>query len=103
MMADALCVTGLGKSYPGFPLTDVSFNLPEGYIMGFVGRNGAGKTTTIRCMLDMVAPNAGSIAVLGRDAIADTVAIKQDVGVVFDQIFYPGGWTVAQVGQALLP
>ena len=102
-MADALRITGLGKSYPGFALTDVSFSLPEGYIMGFVGRNGAGKTTTIKCVLDMLGRDAGRIEVLGRDAIIDGFAVKQDVGVVFDQPFYPGGWTVAQVGQALRP
>ena len=102
-MADALSVTGLCKSYPGFALRDVSFSLPEGYIMGFVGRNGAGKTTTIKCVLDMLAPDAGRVEVLGRDADGDDVTVKQDVGVVFDQPFYPGAWTVAQVGQALRP
>jgi ABC-2 type transport system ATP-binding protein len=102
-MVDALSVTGLRKAYPGFALTDVSFTLPEGFIMGFVGRNGAGKTTTIKCVLDMVARDAGRVEVLGRDADGDDVTIKQDVGVVFDQPFYPGSWTVAQVGQTLQP
>jgi ABC-2 type transport system ATP-binding protein len=102
-MADALSVTGLGKTYPGFALRDVTFSLPEGYIMGFVGRNGAGKTTTIKCVLDMLARDAGRVEVLGRDADGDDITIKQDVGVVFDQPFYPGSWTVAQVGQALRP
>jgi ABC-2 type transport system ATP-binding protein len=102
-MADALRITGLAKKYPGFALTDVSFSLPEGYIMGFVGRNGAGKTTTIKCALDMLGRDAGRIEVLGRDATTDGFTVKQDVGVVFDQPFYPGGWTVAQVGQALRP
>jgi ABC-2 type transport system ATP-binding protein len=102
-MADALSINGLCKNYPGFALTDVSFSLPEGYIMGFVGRNGAGKTTTIKCVLDMASRTAGHIEVLGRDAVADGPLIKQDVGVVFDQLFYPSGWTVAQVGRALQP
>ena len=101
-MADALSVDKLCKTYPGFALKDVSFSLPEGYIMGFVGQNGAGKTTTIKCVLNMLA-HEGSIEVLGRDAAIDDVAVKQDVGVVFDQPFYPPSWTVAQVGQALQP
>src|SRR5881394_4148135 len=100
-MANALSVTGLGKTYPGFALADVSFSLPEGYIMGFVGRNGAGKTTTIKCVLDMLDRDAGDIEVLGRSA--DDVVVKQDLGVVFDEPFYPGYWTVAQVGRALQP
>ncbi|HZM74742.1 MAG TPA: ABC transporter ATP-binding protein [Candidatus Limnocylindrales bacterium] len=102
-MADALRVMGLCKSYPGFALTEVSFSLPEGYIMGFVGRNGAGKTTTIKCVLDMLARDGGHIEVLGHDAIDDQVTVKQDLGVVFDQPFYPPEWKVAQVGQALRP
>jgi ABC-2 type transport system ATP-binding protein len=101
-MADALSVDKLCKTYPGFALKDVSFSLPEGYIMGFVGQNGAGKTTTIKCVLNMLT-HEGRIDVLGRDAVTDDVAVKQDVGVVFDQPFYPAGWTVAQVGQALQP
>jgi ABC-2 type transport system ATP-binding protein len=101
-MADALSVDKVCKTYPGFALKDVSFSLPEGYIMGFVGQNGAGKTTTIKCVLNMLA-HEGRTEMLGRDAVTDDVAVKQDVGVVFDQPFYPAGWTVAQVGQALQP
>jgi ABC-2 type transport system ATP-binding protein len=101
-MGDAIRVAGLGKAYPGFALDDVSFKLPAGYMMGFVGRNGAGKTTTIKCLLRMLAPDSGRIEVLGRE-VSDDVAIKQDIGVVFDQPFYPGSWTVAQVGRALAP
>src|SRR5215470_12474384 len=102
-MADALSVTGLCKTYPGFALREVSFSLPGGYIMGFVGRNGAGKTTTIKCVLDMLARDAGHIEVLGRELARDDITIKQDVGVVFDQPFYPGRWTVAEVGRAIEP
>ena len=100
-MADAVVVDGLHKRYPGFALDDVSFRLPEGYIMGFAGRNGAGKTTTIKCLLDMVSRDGGTIEVLGRSP--DREAVKQEIGVVFDQPFYPGGWTVRQVGQGLRP
>ena len=41
----ALNVEKLNKSYEKFRLKDVSFNLEQGYIMGFIGNNGAGKTT----------------------------------------------------------
>jgi ABC-2 type transport system ATP-binding protein len=103
IMGDALEVSGLGKTYPGFALRDVSFSLPQGYIMGFVGRNGAGKTTTIKCMLGMLAHEAGRVEVLGREVDGHEVTVKQDLGVVFDQPFYPDHWTVTQVGQALQP
>ncbi len=46
-MNNALEVRNLHKTYSDFTLDSVSFSLPAGYIMGFVGQNGAGKTTTI--------------------------------------------------------
>jgi ABC-type multidrug transport system ATPase subunit len=47
-MNNALDVQNLHKTYSDFSLDSVSFSLPAGYIMGFVGQNGAGKTTTSR-------------------------------------------------------
>lgn len=47
-MNNALEVRNLCKTYNDFSLDSISFTLPAGYIMGFVGQNGAGKTTTIR-------------------------------------------------------
>lgn len=51
-MNNAIEITGLHKEFKDFTLQDVSFSLPKGYIMGFVGKNGAGKTTTIRLILN---------------------------------------------------
>jgi hypothetical protein len=45
----------------------------------------------------------GASRYLGREVTRDDITIKQDVGVVFDQPFYPGNWTVAQVGRAIEP
>lgn len=45
-MENALEVRGLTKHYRGFTLDGVSFSLPTGCIMGFIGENGAGKSTT---------------------------------------------------------
>ena len=50
-MANALEIRGLTKRYDGFSLENVSFSIPEGSVMGFIGENGAGKTTTIRLLL----------------------------------------------------
>jgi ABC-2 type transport system ATP-binding protein len=92
---------GLCKDFKGFSLKDVTFSLPQGYIMGFVGKNGAGKTTTIRLILNMLARKSGSVKVLGLDNIADEQKIKQDVGVVFDEIFFVGTWKVLKVEKAI--
>lgn len=96
-MNNALEITGLRKEYRDFSLEDVSFTLPEGYIMGFVGKNGAGKTTTIRLILNMISRNGGTIKVSGRDNIRDEQAIKQDIGVVFDDIFFVENWKISDI------
>jgi ABC-2 type transport system ATP-binding protein len=45
---------------------DLSFDVAEGQVFGFLGGNGAGKTTTLRMVLDIIRPTSGSIVVLGR-------------------------------------
>ena len=50
---NAIEIKGLTKRYDGFTLDNVSFNVPKGGIMGFIGQNGAGKTTTINALLNI--------------------------------------------------
>lgn len=64
---DAIYVQGLTKQYPGFTLGPISFSLPEGSILGFVGENGAGKTTAIKSMLGLVRPQGGTVRMLGQE------------------------------------
>ena len=58
---NVLSVKGLCKSYPGFSLQNVSFEIKEGTIMGFVGRNGAGKSTTLKSILNLVHMDTGNV------------------------------------------
>lgn len=62
---EVLSVRDLRKTYPGFLLKDVSFDLTPGRITGFIGRNGAGKTTTLKSLLGFVHPDAGEIRFFG--------------------------------------
>jgi len=101
MSANCLELKGVCKSFSGFELKDISFSLPNGYIMGIVGPNGAGKTTTIQLILDMLQRDAGEISVFGLDNIKDSKAIKQDIGVIFDSIFYVDNWTVKDTEKAV--
>lgn len=97
----ALEINGLCKDYPDFSLTNVSFSLPMGSIMGFVGQNGAGKTTTIRLILNMVNRESGEIKIFGLDNVQDEQKIKQDIAVVFDDIFFVDSWKVREVEKAI--
>lgn len=85
---NAIEIKNLSKHYSGFSLKDVSFSLPTGSIMGFIGENGAGKTTTIKALLGLIRHDGGTMQILGKDAGKDEKGIKKDLGVVFaDQNF----------------
>ena len=87
---NAIDIRGLCKKYPTFALQDVSFSVPQGAVMGFIGRNGAGKSTTLKSMLGLVHPDAGEVEILGRSFVAEEKSIKENIGVVLGGIdFYP--------------
>lgn len=73
-------VKNLCKSYPSFKLSDVSFDIRQGEITGFIGRNGAGKTTVIKSMLNLVHPDSGNISFFGKSLIGNEQEIKQQIG-----------------------
>ncbi|HZK70195.1 MAG TPA: ABC transporter ATP-binding protein [Clostridia bacterium] len=100
-MNKAIEINKLCKDYGDFSLKNISFSLPVGYIMGFVGQNGAGKTTTIRLILNMTARNDGSIKIFGMDNILEEQKIKQDIAVVLDDIFFVENWKVYEVEKAV--
>lgn len=85
---DALTISGLCKRYPAFQLEQVSFSLPEGSIMGFIGVNGAGKTTTLKSLMGYVHPDAGKIFVFGRDFTRDDIEVRQMIGFVSGGVDY---------------
>lgn len=87
-MNNAIEIRGLCKHYKDFSLKDVSFDVPGGCIMGFIGENGAGKTTTLKSILGLVHRDGGSVTVLGRDPVADRAAVGRELGVVLDGSFF---------------
>ena len=82
---NAIEISNLTKRYDGFTLNDVSFNVPKGSIMGFIGQNGAGKTTTIKALLNIIKPDSGSIKLLGLDNREHEYDIKEQIAAVFDE------------------
>ena len=99
-MDSMLHVEALEKSYADFRLDNISFDLPEGYIMGLIGPNGSGKTTTIKAILNMTEREGGKITVFGKDNIASEQEIKKDIGAVFDSSSFVDEWTMADVEKA---
>jgi ABC-2 type transport system ATP-binding protein len=77
----AIQTQGLVKSYGKVrALRGVDLEVRRGEIFGFLGPNGAGKTTTIRCLLDLIRPQGGSIRVLGIDPQSQPVAVRARAG-----------------------
>ncbi|MBC8450193.1 MAG: ABC transporter ATP-binding protein [Chloroflexi bacterium] len=77
----ALMTQGLTKSYGKVrALRGVDLEVRSGEIFGYLGPNGAGKTTTIRCLLDLIRPENGTVRVLGIDPQADPVAVQARTG-----------------------
>ena len=98
---NALEITGLCKTYPDFTLDNLNLTLPSGRVMGLVGENGAGKSTAIKLILNMLRRDAGRVSVLGMDNLTYDRRIKEEVGVVLDDVGFPGCLTPKQIGNIL--
>lgn len=79
-------VKNITKDYGDFKLDNVSFNVRKGSVCGFIGQNGAGKTTTIKAILDAIRIDEGEIFVFGQDIKNDSARLREDIGVVFDEM-----------------
>lgn len=98
---NAIEVKELTKSYPSFKLDGISFTLPCGCILGLIGENGAGKSTTIKLILDEIAADGGTVKILGKDSSKNITLLKEDIGVVPDEIGLPELLNAVQIGKIM--
>jgi len=74
-------VVGLNRVFDSVhAVRDLSFVIPRGAVVGFIGANGAGKTTTMRIMATLDEPTSGSVVVDGHDVIEDPRPVRRLVG-----------------------
>ncbi len=74
-------VEGLTKRYgPAVAVSDISFQVERGEILGFLGPNGAGKTTTMRVITGFLTPTAGTVRVAGVDVAEKPLEAKRHLG-----------------------
>jgi ABC-2 type transport system ATP-binding protein len=86
----AIRTVGLCKDYGARrALDDLTIDVPNGVIAGFVGPNGAGKTTTIRILLGLIAPTAGSAGILGVPVTRPGDYLGQVGALIESPAFYP--------------
>lgn len=100
-MEYAIEVQGLTKHYPGFTLDHVSFSVPAGSIVGFIGENGAGKSTTIKALLGLIRPEEGEISLLGKKDGAAFREIKEQIGAAFDESYFPDNLRIKDVDRIM--
>ena len=100
-MTNAIEIRGLVKEYKDFRLNSVDLTLPGGCILGLIGENGAGKSTLIKCLLGVILKNEGSIKILGRDADTELADIKEDIGVVMDEVGIPDSFRYKHINAVM--
>ena len=83
MEENNILVRDLCKGFDGFLLDHVSFQVPKGRIVGFIGENGAGKSTTINLILEELKRDHGQIQIFGKENTISSV--REEIGVVFDE------------------
>ena len=99
---NAIEISNLTKTYPGFKLDNINLTLPKGYIMGLVGDNGAGKSTTMKLLLNTIRRDSGSVKVLGKDnSKKDFREVKEEIGIVLDEATFPEVLNAKQVNKLM--
>lgn len=99
MSENALELRHVSRRLGDFELRDVNLTLPKGCILGLVGENGAGKSTTIRLLTGELRPDSGTVSVLDAEPGGpDFRAVKERLGVVLDDAWFPEILNARQVG-----
>jgi ABC-2 type transport system ATP-binding protein len=94
-MSDALAFSRVTRRYGSLTaLDDLTFSVGAGEMFGLIGPDGAGKTTTIRLACGLLAPDSGSVAMLGRNPIAEHRAITGEVGYLSQRFSLYGDLTI---------
>lgn|SRR5699024_5297844 len=102
-MANILEVKNLNKVYSDsdFQLKDVTFSIPYGSIVGFIGENGAGKTTTMGTILGTLKKNSGYIEIFGDSMNDRNTDLKEGIGVVLDSMNFSANLDVAKLSKVM--
>lgn len=100
-VTNSIEIKNLSRRFSQFTLDRVSFSVPKGAVVGFIGENGAGKSTTIKAVLGLLKKDGGEIAVLGEDPYKMKPQTKEKIGVVFDSMPFPPSLTAAQLDKVL--
>lgn len=96
-----LSVKALSKNYSHFSMEGVSFDIPDGAVVGLIGENGAGKSTIIKCILGIVRPDGGEVLFSGKPVNCLTKAEKQKIAYVLDDGGLPAELNITMLNKVL--
>jgi ABC-2 type transport system ATP-binding protein len=94
-MPSAVSLQNVHKLYDKVPVVNnLSFTIESGEMFGLLGPNGAGKSTTIRMLTTLTRPSSGQIEVAGYNVVRNRQQVKENIGVVLQQISVDADLTV---------
>jgi len=97
-MPNLLEIENISKSFGDkVVLRNVTFHVPAGAIVGFIGDNGAGKSTTFKAVLGLISKDSGTVKIFGEENINQHAKLKEKIGVVFDAMNLPAHLTIKQL------
>lgn len=94
-------VKKINKKFKHFSLQDITFSLPAGYIMGYVGQNGAGKTTTLNIITNLLKADSGEIRVNGMTYMQNPIGYKDAIGFIGDESYFPQEFRIKDLRKTL--
>lgn len=97
-MTEIVNIKGLQKKFGKFQaLSDVTFTVNAGEVVGFIGPNGAGKSTTIRILLGIIRRDAGNAEIFGKDVWKDSLEIHKRISYVPGDVTLWGNLTGGEI------
>ncbi len=99
-MENNIELQNVSKKYKDFELKNITFNVPQGCVVGLIGENGAGKTTTIKSILN-ITRSEGTVKIFGKDSKKNENEIKEEIGVVLDDSYLSDYLTPKQINSIM--
>lgn len=99
-MENNIELQNVSKKYKDFELKNITFNVPQGCVIGLIGENGAGKTTTIKSILN-ITRSEGTVKIFGKDSKKNENEIKEEIGVVLDDSYLSDYLTPKQINSIM--